>query len=84
MYQYSLVDFSCKAYCKVDFGHTKILEAIFSGQSLLLSTTVLNDIYIYIYIFVHVATSYLSSRTRLLGWHLLIEDYKPLTISLVF
>jgi len=44
MYQYILVDFSCKAYCKVDFGHAKILDAIFLGQSLLLSTTVLNDI----------------------------------------
>jgi len=35
--------FSQKAYCKVDFGHAKISDAIFSGQSLLLSTTVLND-----------------------------------------
>jgi len=33
-----------KAYTKVDFGLTKISEAIFSGQSLLLSTTRLNDI----------------------------------------
>jgi len=30
----------------VDFGHIKILDAIFSGQSLL-STTVLND-YVYL------------------------------------
>jgi len=35
--------FSHKAYCKVDFEHAKILDAIFSGQSLILSTTVLND-----------------------------------------
>jgi len=41
MYQYILVDFSCKAYCKVDFGHAKILDAIFLGQSLLFNTTVL-------------------------------------------
>jgi len=27
----------------VDFGHAKFLDAIFSGQSLLLSTTVLKD-----------------------------------------
>jgi len=27
----------------VDFEYAKILDAIFSGQSLLLSTTVLND-----------------------------------------
>jgi len=27
----------------MDFGHAKISDAIFSGQSLLLSTTVLND-----------------------------------------
>jgi len=32
-----------KAYSKVDFGHIKILDAIFLGQFLLLSTTVLND-----------------------------------------
>jgi len=32
-----------KAYSKVDFGQVKILDAIFLGQSLLLSTTVLND-----------------------------------------
>jgi len=33
-----------KAYSKVDFGQAKISDAIFfSGQSLLLSTTVLND-----------------------------------------
>jgi len=31
-----------KAYCKVDFRHTKILDAIFC-QSLLLSTIILND-----------------------------------------
>jgi len=43
-YQYILADFLHKAYCKVDFGHAKISDAIFSGQSLLLSTTVLNDI----------------------------------------
>jgi len=29
MYQCILVDFSCKAYSKVDFGHIKILDAIF-------------------------------------------------------
>jgi len=42
-----LIHFSCflhKAYSKVDFGHAKISDAIFWGQSLLLSTTVLNDI----------------------------------------
>jgi len=27
----------------MDFGHAKISDAIFSGQSLLLNTTVLND-----------------------------------------
>jgi len=27
----------------MDFGHSKISNAIFPGQSLLLSTTVLND-----------------------------------------
>jgi len=37
MYQYILVDFLHKTYSKVDFGHAKILDAIFSGQSLLLS-----------------------------------------------
>jgi len=42
-YQYIQSFFSRKAYCKVDFGHAKISDAIFSGQSLLLSTTVLND-----------------------------------------
>jgi len=42
-YQYILVDFLHKAYCKVDFRHAKILDAIFMGQSLLLSTTILND-----------------------------------------
>jgi len=36
--------FSHKAYSKVDFGHIKISDAIFLGQSLLLSTTILNDI----------------------------------------
>jgi len=35
--------FSCKAYSKVDFGYVKILDAIFLGQFLLLSTSVLND-----------------------------------------
>jgi len=30
----------------VDFGHAKISDAIFSGQSLLLSTTVFNDTFI--------------------------------------
>jgi len=45
MYQCILVDFSHKAYSKVDFGHIKISDAIFfSDQSLLLITTVLNDI----------------------------------------
>jgi len=39
----AFVDFY-KAYSKVDFGHAKISDAIFSGQSLLLSTTVLNDV----------------------------------------
>jgi len=29
MYQYILVNFLCKAYSKVDFGHTKISDAIF-------------------------------------------------------
>jgi len=43
MYQCILADFLCKAYSKVDFGHIKISDAIFLGQSLLLSTTVLND-----------------------------------------
>jgi len=38
-----LLIFSRKAYSKVDFGYTKISDAIFLGQSLLLSTTVLND-----------------------------------------
>jgi len=46
MYQCILVDFSRKAYSKVDFGHAKILDAIFLGQFLLLSTTVLNDTYV--------------------------------------
>jgi len=45
MYQCILVDFSRKAYSKVDFGHVKILDTIFLDQSLLLSITVLNDIY---------------------------------------
>jgi len=44
MYQCILVDFLCKAYSKVDFGHAKILDAIFLGQSLLLNTTIHNDI----------------------------------------
>jgi len=43
MYQCILVDFSRNAYSKVDFGHVKISDAIFLGQSLLLSTTLLND-----------------------------------------
>jgi len=43
MYQCILTDFSHKAYSKVDFGCVKISDAIFSGQSLLLSTTMLND-----------------------------------------
>jgi len=43
MYQCILADFLCKAYSKVDFGHVKILDAIFLGQFLQLSTTVLND-----------------------------------------
>jgi len=43
MYQCILVGFSCKACCKVDFGHAKISNTIYLGQSLLLSTTVLND-----------------------------------------
>jgi len=29
MYQYFLVNFLCKAYFKVGFGHTKISDAIF-------------------------------------------------------
>jgi len=29
MYQYILIDFLCKAYSKVDFGHAKILNIIF-------------------------------------------------------
>ena len=45
MYQYILVDFLHKAYSKVDFGHAKISGAIFLGQSLLLSTTILNDMH---------------------------------------
>jgi len=45
MYQYILVIFLHKAYSKVDFVHVKILEAIFVGQSLLLSTTILDDSY---------------------------------------
>jgi len=36
--------FRVKTYSKVDFGHTTLF---FSGQSLLLCTTVLNDIYVY-------------------------------------
>jgi len=32
MYQYILVDFSCKAYSKVDFEHVKISDAIFFGS----------------------------------------------------
>jgi len=28
-YQYILVDFLRKAYCKVDFGHTKISDTMF-------------------------------------------------------
>jgi len=43
LYQCILVKFSCKDYSKVDFGHNKISDAIFAGQYLLLSTTVLND-----------------------------------------
>jgi len=35
------VDFLHKAYSKVDFGSIKILDAIFSGQSQLLSTLVI-------------------------------------------
>jgi len=42
MYQYILINFLHKAYSKVDFGHAKISDAIFLGQSLLLSTTALN------------------------------------------
>jgi len=38
------VDFSRKAYYKVDFGHAKFLDAIFLGQFLLLSTTVLIEV----------------------------------------
>jgi len=45
MYQCILVDFLHKAYSEVDFRHTKISDAIFSGQSLLLSTTILNDMF---------------------------------------
>jgi len=40
---YILVNFLRKAYSKVDFEHDKISDTIFSSQSLLLSTTVLND-----------------------------------------
>jgi len=29
LYQCILVDFSCKDYSKVDFGHTEISDAIF-------------------------------------------------------
>jgi len=43
-YQCILVDFSCKAYSKVDFGCAKISDAIFFESILLLSTTVLNDL----------------------------------------
>jgi len=32
-----------KAYSKVDFRHIKISDTIFLGQSLLSSTTILND-----------------------------------------
>jgi len=42
LYQYILVDFLHKAYSKVDFGHAKFGQH-FLGQSLLLSTTILND-----------------------------------------
>ena len=35
--------FCIKSTLKVDFGHANISDTIFSGQSLLLSTTVLND-----------------------------------------
>jgi len=42
-YQCILANFLHNAYSKVDFGHSKILDAIFLGQSLILSTTVLND-----------------------------------------
>jgi len=62
--------FLCKAYSKVGFGHAKIFDAIFLGQSLLLSTTVLNDIvhsrvsccteYLHIYVYVH---SYIRNYT---------------------
>jgi len=38
-----------KAYSMVDFGHAKISDIIFSGRSLLLSTTVLNDAHTYVY-----------------------------------
>jgi len=31
MYQYILVDFSQKVYCKVDFGHAKISDAFFGS-----------------------------------------------------
>jgi len=48
MYLYILVDFLHKAYSKVDFGCVKISDAIFLGQSLLLCTTVLNDMYLLI------------------------------------
>jgi len=43
LYQCILVDFLGKVYSKVDFGHVKFWTPFFSGQSLLLSTTVLND-----------------------------------------
>jgi len=36
----------------VDFGHAKISDVIFLGQSLLLSTTVLNDYTMYIEFFI--------------------------------
>jgi len=38
LYQSILLHFSHKDYSKVNFGHIKILDAIFLGQSLLLST----------------------------------------------
>jgi len=43
MHQCILVNFLHKAYSKVDFGCIKISVAIFLDQSLLLSTTILND-----------------------------------------